>query len=286
MLLERLGDLEERLGNLAAAEDAVREAINLAEAAGAQHVVADALRTGAWIAVKRGRLDDAIKLARRAVEEAATLDDPTRLHALHDLGCLLAEAGRNDEARAAFRRATEEGRAAGLSFVETFSRLNLGKLDLVEHEYESARVTFASVLAEYGKVDHYTVGTFGRWGLGIALLGLERPGEAGEAFAGMLDLFLATDQTDRLVLALAASGIALAADTADVAEAARLRGAVATLRRSVESRVSAQDEELERRFEQPLIETLGQEAYENELAVGSAMSLEETIELVRSLADC
>jgi hypothetical protein len=49
--------------------------------------------------------------------------------------------------------------------------------------------------------------------------------------------------------------------------------------------VSGRNDELESRFEQPLIDALGLEAYETERATGAAMSLEETIELARSLTD-
>jgi predicted ATPase len=285
MLLERTADLAERLGQLEAADAAVHEAIALAESVGLRRVLADALRIGAWVAVKRGETDEAIRLSERAVEEAAALDEPTRLHAVHDLGCVLAEAGHNDDARAAFRRAAREARTAGLSFVETFSLLNLGKLDLVEYEYESARSAFRAVLDQYEELHEYTVGTFAFWGLGVASLGLDRPPEARAAFAEMFDLFLATDHTDRLCLALAASGIALTAAPTDLEEAARLRGAVATLRQTVASSVSPQDDELERRFEQSLIDGLGQETYATEQAKGAGASLEATIELARSLVD-
>ena len=285
MLLEGAADLAERLGQLEAADAAVREAIALAESAALPRVLADALRIGAWIAVKRGEADEAIRLSRRAVEEATALDEPTRLHAVHDLGCVFAEAGHNDDARGAFRRAAGDARMAGLSFVETFSLLNLGKLDLVEYEYESARSAFRSVLDQYEELDEYTVGTFAWWGLGVASLGLDRPLEARDAFSEMFDLFLATDHTDLLCLALAASGIALTTDPTDFAEAARLRGAVATLRQSVASSVSPHDDELERRFEQPLTDVLGKEAYAAERAKGSGMSLDETIALARSLAN-
>jgi predicted ATPase len=283
MLLERIADLEERMGNLDAAEAAMRRALVLAESAGARAVVADALRSGAWIAVGRGKTDEAIEMVRQAVAEAATLDEPTRLHALHDLGCLLAETGRNDEARAAFRQAVDEARSAGFAFVETFSILNLAKIDLVEHEYESARTAFASVLEQYGETDHYTVGTFAYWGLGVALLGLGQPRGARAAFAEMLDLVLAAAQTHALVLALAAAGIALAGDPTELEKAARLRGAVEMLRRDVESSVSPHDVELEDRFGQPLIEALGEEGYAREQAIGAGMTLDETIELARSL---
>jgi hypothetical protein len=83
----------------------------------------------------------------------------------------------------------------------------------------------------------------------------------------------------------ATAGIALAADPADVAEAARVRGAVAALRQNVESGVPPEDEELEGRFERPLIDALGEEAYATEQAIGAEMSLEDAIALARSLAD-
>ena len=139
------------------------------------------------------------------------------------------------------------------------------------------------ITTTHEEVHEYTVGTFAFWGLGVGSLGLDRPPEARAAFAEMFDLFLASDHTDRLCLALAASGIALTADEADLAEAARLRGAVATLRQSVASSVSPQDDELERRFEQSLIDGLGQETYVTEQAKGAGASLEATIQLARSL---
>ena len=45
------------------------------------------------------------------------------------------------------------------------------------------------------------------------------------------------------------------------------------------------NDELESRFERALIDALGLEAYENERTAGAAMSLGETIQLARSLAD-
>jgi hypothetical protein len=42
--------------------------------------------------------------------------------------------------------------------------------------------------------------------------------------------------------------------------------------------------ELQHHFERPLIDTIGQEAWDREQAVGAKMTLEETIELARSLA--
>jgi hypothetical protein len=99
----------------------------------------------------------------------------------------------------------------------------------------------------------------------------------------MLDRALAAEHGDRPTLALAMAGISLSAD-GDEPRAARLRGAVAGLRDHIGQAASTRDQELESRFEQPLIDALGRESYDAELETGTRMSLEETIELARTLA--
>ncbi|HKX47841.1 MAG TPA: adenylate/guanylate cyclase domain-containing protein [Gaiellaceae bacterium] len=285
MLLGHLADIDEIVGDFDAAEKAVSEALVVAESAGAGRVLADALRNAAWIAVRRGRSEDAIGLARRAVDESAELDEPTRLHAVHDLGGVLAEAGRAEEARAVLQSAASDARRAGLDFIETFCVLNLGKLDLMDHEYASAHTVFASARPESDAADHYVVATFALWGLGTASLGLEHGSEARAAFGEMLAIVGAAGHGDRPTLALAMAGIALSADARVAPQAAQLRGAVAGIRETIGRSASARDDQLECRFELPLLDALGRERYEAELALGAAMSLEDSVELARSLID-
>jgi tetratricopeptide (TPR) repeat protein len=282
MLFERLADVEERLGDLDAADAAVREALTLAASTGAQPVLADALRISAWVASRRDDSDEAIRLARCAVEEAASLDPERRIHALHDLGSILADLGHHEEARVVLRRSTEEARSAGHVLSEVSTAVNLGYVELHERDFEQAQATFASALEQNRKVSHYTSGVYGLMGLGHALLGLNRHREARIAFAEMLELILAGRRPVILDLTFAASGIALAAERINFTNAARIRGAVEQLRQGVE--FSSEDDDLERLFEQTLADTLGDKAYAREKAIGAAMSLDETIELARSLA--
>jgi hypothetical protein len=78
-----------------------------------------------------------------------------------------------------------------------------------------------------------------------------------------------------------------AASALNFRDGARLRGAIAKLRQDaggLKRTTWRQDEELERRFEEPLIDALGKKAHSTELANGAGMSIDETIELARSLA--
>jgi hypothetical protein len=103
----------------------------------------------------------------------------------------------------------------------------------------------------------------------------------------MLDLALQASESLSLDLIEAASGIALAADSANLNHAARLRGALAHL--SKNARLSEphlrKAAELESLFEQRLADGLGKEAWERELAAGSALTAEEALQLARSLAE-
>ena len=78
--------------------------------------------------------------------------------------------------------------------------------------------------------------------------------------------------------------IALAAEPDDARSAARLLGAVDAVRQN--ARLTAQQIELElrRRFEPPLIDALGEEEWAREQAAGAMLTLEEAIELARTLA--
>ena len=103
----------------------------------------------------------------------------------------------------------------------------------------------------------------------------------------MLELALAATRTHSAYVAGALSGIALAADPAAADLAARLRGAVAQLSSDADVVVNAYSragDELERHFERELVVVLGEEAWKREKAAGSTMTLEQAIELARSIS--
>jgi hypothetical protein len=96
---------------------------------------------------------------------------------------------------------------------------------------------------------------------------------------------LATDHpTPNLPLAATIHGIAVAAEPADVLAAARLAGAVAATRQNARLMEPPAELELRRRFEQPLIDALGEDEWAREQAAGAKLTLEEAIDLARALA--
>lgn len=113
--------------------------------------------------------------------------------------------------------------------------------------------------------------------LGYAYIGL---GERRAARATLGELLeLATSHSDGTInpeIALALYGLALAVEPDDVSEGARLAGAVAKLRQEaggLRTNVWPQDEEMESRFEQRLVDALGREACEGARAAGAALEL-------------
>ena len=81
-------------------------------------------------------------------------------------------------------------------------------------------------------------------------------------------------------------GLARAVEGVDISEGARLSGAIAKLRDEaggLRTPFWRQDEDIERRFEQPLIEGLGED-YVPAWAAGAALDVEMAVELARSLA--
>ena len=287
-LLQRLSDIEERLGNLDAAQTAGEEAVRLATTAEAQSVLVDALWGLAWIADRREEFDDAIRLGSRALEEAASLDDARRLRCQSDLGSFLRSAGRDAEARAIFRQSAEAYRQLGDAVNEAIVLSNLGGIDLTAGDYESAHDTYMLALERCRHLDDQFAAPLAhvRPGLGHALLGLGRRDEARVLFASELSRSISDDLTvDSALkphLGVLLSGVALASRAELYPQAARLRGAVVKLSDEGEF---IHHEPFWNTLDQDLIDVLGQETWQQEQEAGAAMTLDETIALARLLAD-
>jgi len=288
-LLERLCDIEERLGHLDVAEAAGEAAVELATAANARPVLVEALLGLAWIADRRNNADEAIRLASQALDEAAVLDELPRLMCLTALGATLTRAGRNDESRAIHRELVEAFRRRGDAANEAIALANLGGVEATTGDYESARNVYTLAAERARQLDMQVLVPHATLGLGEALLGLERRDEARAVFGAYLaravDEDLMVESAMKQFLGLALSGIALASPPKELAQAARIRGAVEKLRDQGEFIHSSRDQEVASRFEQPLIDALGAETWEQEKAAGAMLSLEETIQLARSLVN-
>jgi tetratricopeptide (TPR) repeat protein len=231
----------------------------------------------------RGEHEEAVTLEERAVDVAASVDERRRVVALHDLGLFQSFAGRTEEARRSLRGAADGARVIGDASLETDAASNLALLDLYARDFESAYQRFRSVLVGYRTIDQHSIQAGSLVGLGWAALGLDRRQEAREAFGEALDLLVDAGMTSTYDFARAITGIALAADAAAARLAARLRGAGAQLDEVGEFTLPSDDRELDRFFERPLLDTLGAETYEKQLARRETMSLEEAIDLAQSL---
>jgi predicted ATPase/class 3 adenylate cyclase len=279
-VLTAVAEVEEWLGHIEAAQAAAQEAAALAESSGQTQILGDALRVLAWVAHWRGEDERAVAIEERAVDVAAGLDERRRLVALHDLGVFQTVAGLRDEARSTLRRAAEGAHAVGDLELESAAAASLADLDLHGQDFASAYHGFRTAVDSRRTIEPHPGLLVG---LGWSALGLGRRQEAREAFGEALELSIDAGMTSRDEFIRAITGLALAAETADARRAARLRGAGARLGEIAEFTPLREDRELDSFFEQPLITALGQGAYANEQALGSAMTLDEAIRLARSL---
>jgi len=118
-------------------------------------------------------------------------------------------------------------------------------------------------------------------GLGYAYVGLERRSDARTVFAAWLELAVEASRAAAPDVVVALSGIALAVEPRDFESGARLRGAIAKLRESrggLRRRQWRFDEDLERRFEQMLMDALGDDEYRRAQDEGRELSFEEALE--------
>jgi hypothetical protein len=283
-LLVRLSDVEMHLGRVEAGGATARKAQALAEPGTEPHWLA--IAELAFHALHRGDAEEAVRLGRQALEEAERLDDTVRISAIGHLATILMGVNRAQEARPVYERFVHEARRSGLQNLEAVGLADLGWLDLLEHDYESARAAYAAALIQLrGRGDKYYELEALR-GLGLASLGLGQRGEARAILAEMLELALAATKTYSRYVAQALSGIALAASPPEADRAARLRGAVARLSSDADVVTNAyfRGDELDCHFESQLVALLGEEAWEREKAAGSTMTLEQAIALAQSLA--
>ena len=159
---------------------------------------------------------------------------------------------------------------------------NLAQFDLSEHKFESARSGLISALEDARRLGSYPIETEALRDLGYALLGLDQRVAARAVFGELLDLATRDGSTASAQLFAGLAGLALTADAAE-GNAARLRGALATLRQTTGMTNDPRNEQLDRHFEQHLIDTFQPEVWTREHAAGATMTLDETIALARAL---
>ena len=281
-LLVCRGAVQSRAGSPHAMEDAAREILGLAEPGSLNRAWALNMLAGA--AMERGEIDQALERGLQALEAAKPLPALEQAHVRSDVGEVLAESGRTEEARAIARETRRVFLQNQDEVLAAVSEFVLGRYDLYEQKYADARTTLMAALDTLRLLGHraYEGETLGY--LGLADLGLGHRAEAYVCFEEALDIAVREGPNPTTELLAALGGLALAARLEQRERAARVRGAVAGLRRTVGVSQLPRLAALERGFEQRLIDALGPEAWEREHAAGALLTLEQTIELARSLA--
>jgi predicted ATPase len=285
LLFGLLSDIELLVGDPDDADAAARESLRLAEPGDDVHPYA--LLRLAYTAGARGEPDEAVRLAREALEEIDDVDERWRPGFRLDVASVLRDVSRDvglrEEVRATYVQVSEEARRLGDPFLIGHADGNLGWLDLLEQRYEAAEAGFRSVLEIQRGLGSAVWDADTLRGLGLARLGLGRHAEARADLASSLEI-LAAFPTPGVELTVTLLWIALATEPGDVRSATRLVGAVDAVRQNARIMTWPGEPELRRRFEQPLIDALGEEEWAREQAAGATLTLEEAIELARALA--
>lgn len=276
-----LWEIEVIAGDLDAAESAARASLRFSEPG--DDVRADALLGLAIIATERGQRDEAVRLGREVLTGIDAFDEARRLTIRNDVAGVFLIAGLNEEARAAYLQVADEAHRLGDSTLVVAANDGVGWVDLLAGRYEAAEVSFRLVIEFVRGLGYATWEAETLRGLGLAMIGLGRRAEARAALMASLEI-LAADPGPNAELIATLQHIAFATEPADVRTAARLARAVVVIRRSARLAESPIELDLRRRFEQPLIEALGEEEWAREEAVGATLTLEGAIELARTLA--
>jgi predicted ATPase/class 3 adenylate cyclase len=280
-LLGLLSDAELLVGDLDASEAAARRSLRLAEPGSDIH--AYALLGLTMVAGARGEPEEAVRLGREVLEVIDSLDDRRRVTTRTDVASVFRDVGLWAEARTMFMQASDEARRLGSALLVYLVDANSCWLDLLEQRYEAAEHGYRSALEVDRRLGHIPWEANDLRGLGLARLGLGRRAEARSVLLTALEL-LAADATPRIDLTTTLLWIALAAEPGDARSAARLVGAVDAVRQKARLTKWPGEVELRRRFEQPLIDALGEDAWAREQAAGATITLDEAIELARTLA--
>jgi predicted ATPase len=279
-----LAEVREFVGDLDGAWAAADEALRLAEPG--TYARGIALLIIASREVLRGNADEGVRLAEQAANEAYELEGPEMTNAARgDLALLLVTAGRREEARSLLTDVIAEARANDYS-IEKLEVARLGFVDVLDADYESARR-----LLTYAVGPTRTVGnpweTYALQWLGFAYLGVGDRRAARTTFGEVLEITSDARKTPGPGLALTMSGLACSVEQADLRDGARLTGAVTRLRNEaggLRTWTWPQEREIEARFEQLLVDALGENEYRRAHDEGRTLTFDETLALAQSLA--
>ncbi|HEV8064298.1 MAG TPA: BTAD domain-containing putative transcriptional regulator, partial [Acidimicrobiales bacterium] len=275
--LAAAGYLMFRRGQTARASAYLDEALEIARSLGSAWLQADALRTMAWVADRRGDQEAAVRLAAEAVT-AATLSG--ELHLLARAYDVRAAANQGTDpvaARRDYAEALAYCRRAGDGLGQASALNNLGVLDLEQGDHEGARARFSEALGLAEGVRDAALIPFLEYGAGLSAC-LDGDFAAAEpAFVNALQAARRTGQRSLVAYALLGAA-SVQSCTGRERAGARLLGAALALFEELGEKPEAVETTLLDSTTASLRQGLG-EAFEDVTAEGRYMPLTEIVQL-------
>jgi len=276
-VLAAAGYLLFRRGEAARAQMRLDEALRIGRALDSSFLNADALRTMAWVADRRGDHKTAMALAGEAVTEALMSGVSHLIARAYDVRAAASQQDDPDAARADYAEALKYCVSAGDGLGQASTINNLAVLELEQGDHQTARAYFSEALAISEVVRDVALLPFLEYGVGLTAA-LDDDYEASEpAFEAALHGARRTGQ--RSLVAYALGGIAaVRAFTGHGAKAATLLGASSALFDELGEQPERVEAGLRAAAMAALHGALGDEL-ERALATGRRMAIADVIRL-------
>ena len=181
--LNAVGYLLYRQGATARAQVRLDEALSIADQVGSDALRADALRTLAWVAVRRGRPDEAIRLASQAVEAALASEESHLVSRAYDVRAAASRHHDPAAARADYSEALHYGRAARDAMGQASALNNLAILELEQGDHHAAQLLFREAQVITEEIRDASLQPFINYGIGVTAVFDEDTLVARRAFA-------------------------------------------------------------------------------------------------------
>jgi predicted ATPase/DNA-binding SARP family transcriptional activator len=276
--LAAAGYLHFRRGEAAKAQARLDEAATIARAMQSPSLMADVLRTMAWVAERRGDHDAAAELAGHAVGEALASGNTNLIARAFDVQAAATQHRDPDRARSYYGEALRYCHAVGDALGRAGVLNNLAVLELEQGDHRAARAYFIEALTLTDEVREAALVPFLEYGVGLAAALDNDYAAAESAFVSAMHEARRTGQ--KSLVAYALLGVAVArGGTGWDHDAATLLGASAALFDEVGEQPERIEAALRDRVLASLSATLG-DRLDGVVAAGQRLATPEILRLV------
>ncbi|HEY6296038.1 MAG TPA: protein kinase [Streptosporangiaceae bacterium] len=233
---------------------------------------------------EQGRDDEARQFLERSLAIWRELGDKKhQARELNSLGITYNHLGDWDAARSALEESIAIRRELGSQVRLSVALANLGQLESAAGNFDRATQALEEALA----IDQDAGDVFGvavdQQSLAMVSLRAGRPREASEMLSRILDYVMGSGDPEFLANALELSAC-ITAELGDGLRAARLVGAAEAIRQENSKQIAPTDVVLLERFTAPARATIARHAWDAEVAAGRALTQEQTVTLLKSVA--